>query len=273
MSNNELGKDWDEAYEEFARKMQRFEDGPTTTPFEQLTIAGILLPEPEAIADDDLKAKLWEVIASLANLRVYLDETDHLSDRELYTKLWHDVLRDEVPAIDEIGFSHFVNLLSTGSERETSLYLKYYADDAWRSDFVKDHPDQVLPPREDPPFSRDCLLPRPPFEHGPEAREWLRANWSPSAFATNRFSTTDDALKFVERLYAARATDVTIENILMLPNEEWVPYADTLIVCLPEDPEWRRELLEVMERVGRPDENADGPLMDSGQSSVRLWWD
>ena len=97
---------FDEAsYREYARKMQQFESGPTTTHFEQLTAAGIQLPEPEAVADADVRRKLWEVIAGLASLRVYLDQTDHLSDRELYTKLWHDILREQTPAIDEIGFS------------------------------------------------------------------------------------------------------------------------------------------------------------------------
>ena len=69
-------------------------------------------PDPDAINDADIGAKLWEVIAGLSRLRVYLDQTDHLNDRELYATLWRDVLRLDVPAIDEIGFNNHVSLLS-----------------------------------------------------------------------------------------------------------------------------------------------------------------
>jgi hypothetical protein len=115
------------------------------------------------------------VIAGLSRLRVYLDQTDHLNDRELYATLWRDVLRTDVPAVDEIGFNNHVGLLSSGTEEQTAVYLRYYADEDVRRDWVKDFPDCDLPPREDPPDNRDRLLPRPRQEHRPEALEWLRA--------------------------------------------------------------------------------------------------
>lgn len=271
-------RDEHQQYKEFARKMMLFEEGPTTTNFEQLTAAGVQLPEPDSIPDADIRTKVWEVLAGLTKLRVYLDHTDHLSDRELYAKLWHDTLRTDVPAIDEIGFSNHVQLLQAdGTEPETSIYFRYFADEEWRRDWVKEDPTYAMPPHENPPFNRDCLLPCADYEGMPEAVEWLRANWSSSALASNRFGNTAAALKFVEQLYAAGATMVAIDNIMMLPNHDWTPYADTLIVDLPEDPVRRRELFELMKEVGQPDE--DGPnsieelLMDHGQSSVRLWWD
>lgn len=61
------------------------------------------LPDPDSISDDDLKTKLWEVLSGLAEQRIYLEDTDQLSDRELYAKLYHDVLRIKVPAVDDIG--------------------------------------------------------------------------------------------------------------------------------------------------------------------------
>jgi hypothetical protein len=267
----------DALYQEFARKMALIEDGPTTTNFDQLTAAGIQLPEPGSIPDADMRTKLWEVLAGLAKLRVYLENTDHLSDRELYAKLWHEILRTEVPAIDEIGFDNCVQLLSSGDDAENFTYLKYFADAEWRRFWLEDNPDCVMPPQEDPPYKRDCLLPWAHHAGLPEAADWLRANWSRSALASNRFGNTERALKFVEDLYAAGATTVAIDEVMMPSNHNWTPYADTLIVQPPDDPARRRELFAFMREVGQPDEDGPDPveevLLDSGQKFVRLSWD
>jgi hypothetical protein len=252
--------------------MNLFMEGPTTTYFEQLQTAGVQLPEPGAVADADIRTRLWEVIAGLAAQRVYLDQTDHLTDRELYAWLWHELLRGETPAIDEIGFSTELGLQPDGVEPDTSLYLKYYADDDFREMWAKNDPDFVLPPHEDPPYDRDALLPCADRAH-PDAASWLRASWSPSAFASNRFGTTANALAFVDQLHAAGATGVWIDNAMLLPNHDWTPYADTLIVTLPQETARRCALFELIEHVGKPDEDGDDVLIDSGQTAVRLWWD
>ena len=266
-----------ELEERFLRNVLAFETAPTTTNFQQLLDKGIQLPEPDSILDGEIRTKLWEVLVGLADLSVFLEHTDHLSDRELYTKLWNDVLRTEVVAVDDVGFNQRVNLLASFDEPEASLYLRYFADDEWRRHWVEDNPGYILPPQEDPPFNRDYLLPVSSDVQPPEALTWLRANWNRSALAGNRFGPTAEAITFVEQLYAAGATEVAIDNVMMLPNHEWTPYADTLIVTLPEDPARRRELFELMRDVGQPDEDGGEPveelLMDHGQESVRLWWD
>ena len=63
-----------------------------------------------------------------------------------------------------------------------------------------------------------------------------------------------------------------IDNILMLPNDRWAPYADMLLVDLPADHAQRRKVFELVEKIGRPD-GEDEPLIDGGQSTIRLWWD
>jgi hypothetical protein len=153
-----------EESEQFWRRVVEFETAPLTTNFQQLIDAGVELPEPGSLGDDPLTAKLWEVIEGLAKLRVFISETDHLSDRELYTALWRDVLRHETEAIsDEYSAGH-VDLLSTGSEPDTLLYLKYYADEEFRQHWVEEFPDYVIPDHEDPPCDRDARLPRPSYE-------------------------------------------------------------------------------------------------------------
>ena len=51
------------------------------------------LPDPDSISDDDLTPKLWEVLSGLAERHIYLEDTDRLSDRELYAMLYHDAHR------------------------------------------------------------------------------------------------------------------------------------------------------------------------------------
>src|SRR5688572_18080376 len=156
-----LSKSEREAYADYARKMDLFENGPETTNFQQLIAKGVQLPEPESIPDADVRKKLWEVLAALADLRVYLDNSDHLTDRQLYAKLWREMLRVDTPAIDEVGFRTHVSCCEVGSDEETLLYLKHYADDHFREQSLKDFPDQKMPAHEDPPYNRDVLLPYP----------------------------------------------------------------------------------------------------------------
>ena len=138
-----------------------FEEGPTTTNFEQLLARSLELPAPDTIPDDQINAKLWEVIRVFAVIRVFLDYTDHLSDRELYSKLWNRVLHQEVPAIDEIGFNEHVDLSFAGDDDWSAVHLRYYADDDERHAWAKEFPDEAIPAHEDPPYDRDRLLPEP----------------------------------------------------------------------------------------------------------------
>src|SRR5579871_5023041 len=82
--------------EQFWERVVAFEKAPWTSHFKQLTDAGVDLPRPESLSDAELTAKLWEVIQAMAKTHVYLEHTNHLSDRELYTHLWTDSLREEV---------------------------------------------------------------------------------------------------------------------------------------------------------------------------------
>ena len=73
-----------------------------------------------------------------------------------------------------------------------------------------------------------------------EALAWLESNPNPYALAGNRFHSTEDAIAFVEMLYEAGAVEVLVTNIY---DEDWRieaeggPYADSLIIHLPQDSE------------------------------------
>jgi hypothetical protein len=149
-----------ELREQFWDSVVAFEKTEWITSFDLLVQGGMELPAPEELADSQLTAKLWEVIRGLAMLRMFLYNTDHLSDRELYEKLWHEVLREENPVmpVNENSACH-IDLVSSGSEEDNELYLRYYADEEDRQLWAKDWPNDVMPKHEAPSYDRDRHLP------------------------------------------------------------------------------------------------------------------
>lgn len=154
-----------EAEEAFWKYVVEYEEAPWTTHFHQLENAGVALPPSDSLNDPELTVKLWEVIHALALLRVFLDQTDHLTDRELYSHLWTDCLREETKLLplSANGACH-LPLLGSGSDEDNWLYLKYYADDDFRQVWQKDFPDDPIPAPEDPPYDRDRLLPKADYD-------------------------------------------------------------------------------------------------------------
>jgi hypothetical protein len=154
-----------EVEEAFLKHVVDYEEAPWTTNFQQLENAGVSLPAPDSLNDEEITAKLWEVIHKLALLHVFIEQTDHLSDRELYTHLWTDSLREETKAMQLVanGAWH-IQILGGCSEEDNQLYLKYYADEHWRKQWHKDFPKDPIPPHEDPPYDRDRLLPKMDYD-------------------------------------------------------------------------------------------------------------
>ena len=152
-----------EIAEQFWGNVLAYESAGETCHFNQLAEQGIELPAPEELDDATLSAKLWEAIRGLAKRSVYISQTDHLSDRELYEELWHDSLREITADFPpNSGWNCHLDLLGSGSDEDNELYLKYYADEEWREQWHKDWPTDVIPPHLDPPYDRDSKLPKSP---------------------------------------------------------------------------------------------------------------
>ncbi|HEY1302135.1 MAG TPA: hypothetical protein VGF24_01215 [Vicinamibacterales bacterium] len=146
----------------FWQNLVAFETAPVTTLTQQLRHAGCHSPEPESMTDDQLTVTLREVIDALARLRVFLEYTDHLSDRDLYARLWRHELPQDIPLLpfDPRG-AWRLQLTGSGSEEDTDAYLRYYADEEVRRQWLADFPDYVMPPHEELPYDRDRHLPVP----------------------------------------------------------------------------------------------------------------
>jgi hypothetical protein len=122
---------------------------------------GVALPSPDELDDSQVTSKLREIINALALLGSFLHNTNHLSDRELYAELWSDILPE--PAVlmpDEPSFAYYIDMVGSGSEEDTLLYMKYYASEEERRDWLEQWPEDRLPDHEDPPYDRDRFLPQ-----------------------------------------------------------------------------------------------------------------
>lgn len=120
-------------------------------------------------------------------------------------------------------------------------------------------------------------LPDDPAQYPPEARVWLRDNTNTSPFAGNHFFPKAEAAAFVERLYALGARAVYIASIY---NEEWRiaqeggPYADALLVVLPDDPRQRRALIEINRAEARRAGFEEADAFDAADDgTLFFWWD
>jgi hypothetical protein len=98
----------------------------------------------------------------MASIGMYLDSTDHLSDRELYVRLWTDVLRQPTELDpDDRGAAWHIDLVGRGSDEDIRLYLMYYADEEDRRMWAQEWPDYPMPDTAELPFDRDRHLPEP----------------------------------------------------------------------------------------------------------------
>jgi len=74
------------------------------------------------------------------------------------------------------------------------------------------------------------------IQDGPEALEWLRASQHCAALASNRFSTTAEAIVFVEQLYrlGARRVFIPADTIIDDAEERELggAYSDSLVIEL-----------------------------------------
>ncbi len=138
-----------------------YEKASYDTNFNRLVRGGIAMLPPSELDDTSLVAKLQEVLCALAKIRCFVENTDHLSDRELYTWLWSDGLREETPDLSQLGGAWHMSPIGGCNQEDIAIFLKYYATEKERRRWRKDFPKDALPSHCPLPYNRDQNLPHP----------------------------------------------------------------------------------------------------------------
>ncbi len=106
------------------------------------------LPGPESLSQEGLGRLLKQTIQLLYSQGIVLRFTDHLSDRELYTIIYRDILPACEKKIDVPGKN-----LEWRCVEDNDTWLRFYADAVERRRFQEEH-EVDLPPSEQPRFRR-----------------------------------------------------------------------------------------------------------------------
>lgn len=142
---------------EFLASMLAWERAPVLPIGEWFTPA-LAIPSPEALDDAALHDRLWDTIRQLFEKRIVLDFTDHLTDRQLYTLIYRDILPSPEKKLDR--GDHYLHWDCAGVSDDAEVWLRHYATDEERAAWLETN-EGPLPPIEPPPYPRK--LPRRPL--------------------------------------------------------------------------------------------------------------
>jgi hypothetical protein len=136
---------------EFLASMLAWERAPAL-PISQWFNPPLELPSPERLSDDQLRLELYAAIERLGSRRIYLELTDHLSDRQLYCLIARDILPSHEKMVDLP--SNYLNWRCLDADLDPETWLAYYATDDERDAWSLENA-QPLPAMLPPPFPRD----------------------------------------------------------------------------------------------------------------------
>lgn len=105
----------------FLEQALAYERAEFDTNFNRLVQRGVALPPTAGLDDATLREKLAEVTRELSELRCFLYDTDHLSDRELYEWLWDSGLREESADISGMQGAWHTSPIGGGSDEDTQI--------------------------------------------------------------------------------------------------------------------------------------------------------
>ncbi len=159
------------------------EDCPWRSPREIFAERNYAPLPPSTLEDRQLAGRLWELLYAVAGRRFFFCNTNHLSDRQLYTLLWEKWLDEataDIPLEAETNTTIIVSEFDVGGMTHEEIWLRYYADEDDRELWRSDEPEFVFPPHQDPLYDRDGFLPTPPIPLEAHAG-WLPGDGEPPA--------------------------------------------------------------------------------------------
>lgn len=137
----------------FLESMLAWERAPAI-PISQWFNPELKLPSPAQLDEDLLRVLLHDTIDRLFSVRIVLEMTDHLSDRELYKLILRDILPACEKKVDLPGNYLCWRCLD---ESDTENWLKFYATETERLQHLQQC-CEPLPEAQELPFPRK--LPR-----------------------------------------------------------------------------------------------------------------
>ena len=135
---------------EFLHSMLAWELAPII-PIGQWFEPELQLPAQQSLDDDQLKALLTQTIDRLFEHHVVLENTGHLSDRQLYCLIVRDILPEQEKKFRLPGKYLHWNCIDEFADDES--WLRFYASDFERQQWHEET-GLKLPPRERLPFPR-----------------------------------------------------------------------------------------------------------------------
>jgi hypothetical protein len=110
----------------------------------------LLLPHPDTLDATALHNLLWQTIRQLHSVRIVLECTDHLSDRELYSMLYRDILPSCEKKVDlPRNYLHWRCV----DDSDDQTWLRFYASAVERRRW-QEETGLNPPPSEMPPYPR-----------------------------------------------------------------------------------------------------------------------
>ena len=145
MISGSFGAVSQELEEIFLERVCEFERAELDTNFNRLIQRRVEMIPPAELGDCNLHAKLQEVLQTLGEMRCFLHDTDHLSDRELYTWLWTDGLREDTPDMAQLDGAWHTSPIGSCTEEDIAVHLTYYANKKQRLRWKREFPNDRLP--------------------------------------------------------------------------------------------------------------------------------
>ncbi len=135
---------------EYLASMLAWERAPVL-PISQWFEPAMRIPSPETLDDLELPQVLAETIERLYSQRIVLECTGHLSDRELLTVIYRDILPAYEKKVDLP--KNYLHWHCIDESLDPMTWLRYYATEDERESWSEET-GETPPPTEEVPFPR-----------------------------------------------------------------------------------------------------------------------